>query len=192
MSPARSLMLSTARLNLRPLRTSDGGALAKILRDPRVGRTLPYRVRTEGGEAFVARVQQEQRAGTNFAFAIVPKGLAEPIGQVRLMDWNRRDRHAEIGLFIGRRWWGKGFGPEAIRAVCDFGFGSLGLHRVDAWVVEGNTRSVQALRKCGFQVEGLRREATRVNRRWYDVVLLGAVRRTARRASARRWGSAAA
>jgi len=136
---------------------------------------LPRRVRIEGGRAFVIRATREQRSGSGYAFAIVPKALGRPIGQVRLIDWDRESRKAEIGIWIGRHWWEEGFGPEAIRAVCAFGFGRMHLHRIEALVLSANRRAVRALEKCGFQVEGLRREAVRLNRRWQDVIVLAAL-----------------
>ena len=175
MSPVVPSALTTPRLRLRRLRSSDGTPFAQILRDPFVARMLPRRVRTEGGRAFVTRVSREQRSGLGYAFAIVPKKLGRPIGQVRLLGWDRDDRSAEIGIWIGRRWWGDGFGPESIRAVCAFGFGTMRLHRIEALVLSGNRRAIGALEQCGFRVEGRRREAVRRNRAWHDVILLGAL-----------------
>jgi [ribosomal protein S5]-alanine N-acetyltransferase len=168
-------VLATPRLYLRPLRIADGEPFTKILHDPQVARMLPRRVRVEGGRAFIIRVIREQRSGTGYAFAIVPKALGRPIGQVRLIGWDRESRTAEIGVWIGRRWWEEGFGPEAIRAVCAFGFGKMHLHRIEALVLSANRRAVHALEKCGFQVEVLRREAVRLNRRWHDVIVLAAL-----------------
>jgi RimJ/RimL family protein N-acetyltransferase len=168
--PAPTLI--TPRLYLRPLRPADARPFATILRDPQVGRMLPRRVRREGGQSFVDRVLREQRAGSCYTFAIAPKGHRIAIGEVRLFRWNRDDRNAEIGIWIGRRWWGQGLGPEAIRAVCAFGFGTMRLHRIVAEALTENRRSIRALEGCGFRLEGRMRHAVLLNRRWCDLSIL--------------------
>jgi ribosomal-protein-alanine N-acetyltransferase len=176
MSSSTAPVLTTPRLNLRPLTTPDAEHFTRILRDPHVARMLPRRVRLEGGRAFVDRISQEQRSGAGFAFAIVPKALGYPIGQVRLIDWDQENRNAELGIWIGRHWWEEGFGPEAIRAVGASGFGKMRLHRIEALVLSENRRAARALEKCGFQLEGRRREVVRFNRGWRDVMVLAALR----------------
>jgi RimJ/RimL family protein N-acetyltransferase len=77
-------------------------------------------------------------------------------------------KEAEVGFWIRRKFWGRGFGTDALRAVCRFGFRSLALHRIEANVVVGNIGSRRALEKVGFRLEGRRRQAFRVGGRWYD------------------------
>lgn len=137
---------------------------------------LPPRVRTEGGEHFVDRVLREQRAGTGYAFAICPHGSEEVVGQIRLMNWSRMERRAEVGYWIRRKDWGHGYGGDALRLVCRFGFRSLGLHRIEAKVVKGNARSQRTLLGAGFRVEGTQRESAWVSRRWADIVEFGLLR----------------
>ena len=56
---------------------------------------------------------------------------------IHAIDW--RSRVAQVGICIWRpsdR--GQGYGAAGSRAVIDWAVGHLGLHRLEAWIVEGN------------------------------------------------------
>jgi ribosomal-protein-alanine N-acetyltransferase len=55
--------------------------------------------------------------------------------------------------------------------VCDYAFGPLGLHRIQANHLPENHRSASVLRRVGFGVEGLARELVLIEGRWRDHVL---------------------
>lgn len=137
---------------------------------------LPPRVRRETGSQFVGRVLREARQGDSYAFAIRWLGTKETIGQIRLLNWSHDEQSAEIGYFIRRKHWGRGAGSEALQLACRFGFRTLGLHRVVASVVAGNTRSIQTLENAGFHPEGRRRRSARVSRGWEDELEFGLLR----------------
>jgi RimJ/RimL family protein N-acetyltransferase len=161
---------------LRPLRLSDAPSLHLVLRDRRATRFLPSRVRRETGPDFVRRVLREQRKGVGVAFAIVPVGSREAVGQLRFVNWFPMNREAEVGYWIRRKYWGRGFGTDAVRLACRYGFRSMSLHRIEAIVVEGNFGSRRVLEKAGFRMEGRSRQAARVGHRWMDEWRFGLLR----------------
>jgi RimJ/RimL family protein N-acetyltransferase len=139
---------------------------------------LPQRVREEGGRGFVQRVLREQRGDRSRAWAILPVGRPDVIGQIRLIDIDLSYRHrsAEVGYWIRRSEWGRGFGTEALRLVVRFAFSTLRLHRLQATVAAGNARSARVLEKVGFRREGVARHAHRRAGRWRDDWLFGLLR----------------
>jgi len=153
---------------LRPLRLSDAAPLDKVLRDGMATRWLPGRVRRESGQEFVDRVLHEQRESGGLCFAIVPIGSSEAVGQVRLFDWSRFEKHAEVGYWMRRSCWGRGFGTEALRLICRQGFHRMHLRRIEANVVVHNIASARVLEKVGFRLEGRSRSAARLSRGWAD------------------------
>ncbi len=138
---------------------------------------LPPRLRRETGSQFVQRVLARQRHGDGVAFAILHAGSADVIGQIGLINWARDAEHAEVGYLLRRTQWGKGYGTEALHLICAFGIESLRLHRIAATVVEGNLGSTRVLEKVGFRLEGRRRQAARVSRRWVNVLEYGLLRK---------------
>jgi RimJ/RimL family protein N-acetyltransferase len=129
---------------------------------------LSPRVRLERGIEFVTRVLNEQRRGRGYSFSILRNDSRVLIGQIRLLDWSPADGRAEVGYWIRRREWGRGFGSEALRLVCRFGFRTMRLHRIIATVVVGNRRSIRTLERVGFRREGRGRRAARLARGWAD------------------------
>ena len=91
-------------------------------------------------------------------WAVTLRGRSGVVGGVDLHQWNRFHRRAEIGYSLARAWWGQGIASEAVRAVLDFGFSRMRLHRVTAMTIADNHRSVRMLERLGFRREGTRRE----------------------------------
>jgi [ribosomal protein S5]-alanine N-acetyltransferase len=63
---------------------------------------------------------------------------------------------------------GQGLMTEGLRAVLGSVFGELGLHRVEANIQPGNTRSIGLVRRLGFQKEGFSRRYLKVAGEWRD------------------------
>lgn len=124
----------------------------------------------------MARVLRERRRGDGQPFAICPVGSTGVIGQIRLMNWSRLDHEAEVGFWIARGQWNHGYGTEAVRLVCGYGFRSMALHRVEAIVVVGNVGSRRTLEKVGFREEGRSRQSARQSGGWADTWRFGLLR----------------
>lgn len=90
-------------------------------------------------------------------FTICPLGSDEFLGQVWLWDIDHRVPGAEISVYVASP--GTGIGTDAIDAVVDFGFETLGLRRIWGFTSGRNHRSVGAFEHCGFVVEGRLRGA---------------------------------
>jgi GNAT superfamily N-acetyltransferase len=77
------------------------------------------------------------------------------VGTIELYDL--RGHEATLGIIIGERsHWGRGYGPEAIRALLDHAFTDLGLERVRLHTFADNPRAQAAFKKVGFAAPGPR------------------------------------
>jgi ribosomal-protein-alanine N-acetyltransferase len=79
------------------------------------------------------------------------------IGVGDLSDIDRRHRRAEIGFMLNRCAWGHGYGLEATHAIVGHAAAALGLRRLSARAHLGNHRSVELLKRLGFEQEGMLR-----------------------------------
>ena len=95
------------------------------------------------------------------------KGL---IGVFKLFEIEYQAK-AEVGYWIGKRYWNNGYATEALLAVVDFGFNSLELHRIYATTDITNVASQRVLQKSGFEREGVLRRDARRSGIWSDSVL---------------------
>jgi len=62
---------------------------------------------------------------------------------------------------VSRPYWRQGIATEAVRALMQFGFVAMHLHRINVDTRMDNIASVRLMKKLGFQHEGVRRECIR-------------------------------
>jgi len=160
MTDHRALQLHTPRLRLRALRTEDADALFAIHADPRFTRfwsSPPWTERAQA-EALIAQDQLDLAGGAHVRLGIERLADAALLGTCTLYNIHPTNRRAELGYGLGPAHWGQGYAGEAVRALLGWGFGLLGLHRVEADIDPDNTASAALLSRLGFQLEGRLRE----------------------------------
>lgn len=151
--------LETPRLRLRPFRVSDVPEIARLAGHPRIAATtlyVPHPYATSDAETWLRTHGPAAAAGTGFTFAITTRegSLVGAMG----LDLVPHHLRAELGYWIGVEHWGRGFATEAGTAVLDFGFGTLGLNRIEAHCFLGNAASARVLEKLGMRFEGILRQ----------------------------------
>lgn len=166
-------------IKIRPLRTSDASSINDNIRDDEVTRWtmhLPHPFPRDGAGKFIRRSRYNWKKQKGYAFGIVSKNTGEVIGVVELMrlDWD--NKNAELGYWLGKKYWGHGIMAEAIELVLRFGFEVLNLHRVYARLFAANPGSAAVLEKTGFTLEGSMREEQHRYGRWHDVLWYGILR----------------
>lgn len=140
-------ILRTGRLILRPLQASDEAALVAGLNDWEVARWLavvPFPYGPADFRDFLLRAEP----GDTWVIAD-DEGLAGVIGN-----------GGELGYWLARRAWRRGYATEAARAVLAAHFADLAAEPVLSAFHEGNHRSENVLGKLGFRVAGFERKRT--------------------------------
>ena len=114
---------------------------------------------------------------TDYHFVICLLADGRPIGTIGLHDISWKDGTADFGIAIGEKEeWNKGHGTDALRAICDFGFGALRLERIGLYVYAGNDRARRAYEKAGFVHEGTLRRAHFARGEHHDVHVMSLLR----------------
>jgi ribosomal-protein-alanine N-acetyltransferase len=104
-----------------------------------------------------AKWREEPASGTRWGMQL--KRTPGLIGTCGLFRWNRNWRTCVVGFEISPLHQRRGHMKESLSAVLAWGFGEMGLNRVEAQVHPHNAASLALLRKLGFVEEGLQREA---------------------------------
>ena len=95
------------------------------------------------------------------------------IGNVYLNNINKIHRTAEIGILIGNKEYRKrGYGTEAVAQIIDYAFNELGLHRLQAVILESNAASKRTFQKIGFSEEGLMRHTLYKNGAYQNQLIM--------------------
>lgn len=90
-------------------------------------------------------------------------------GAAGLNSWSKEHKKAEIGYWLLKDFWGDGIITEIIPAICNYGFNSMDLHRIEAMVETENRNSITVMNKTGFQLEGTMRECEIKNGKWISL-----------------------
>jgi RimJ/RimL family protein N-acetyltransferase len=143
----------TDRLLLRPGWAEDAPALARAIADEQIVRNLataPWPYALKDAEAFLASPRDPVMP--SFLITERTNGAPRIVGACGL---GRRPSGAvEMGYWIARPFWGKGFATEASRALIDIAR-TLKLPRLEASHFIDNPASGRVLEKLGFVPTGL-------------------------------------
>jgi [ribosomal protein S5]-alanine N-acetyltransferase len=109
-------------------------------------------------EAWHRRMLGIQATGLALQFVVVSKLTGKAIGTCLLFRFEEASGRAELGYVLGRAHWGQGLMQEALTALLDAAFGSMGLRRIEAEIDVRNRPSAALVRRLGFTQEGVLRE----------------------------------
>jgi ribosomal-protein-alanine N-acetyltransferase len=140
--------LKTARLSLRPLADADALRIAELAGDWDVARMtsrIPYPYTVALAHQWIGELSDGE----------VVRGIehnGELIGVAGYLP--SADGAAEIGYWIGKPWWGRGFATEATEAMIKYCFGPGKLGRVTCSHFVDNPASQRVIEKLGFKLVG--------------------------------------
>jgi ribosomal-protein-alanine N-acetyltransferase len=96
--------------------------------------------------------------GTGIHWKISSKGNRDFIGVISVYQYKAEHNKAELGYWILPRFWRQGIATEVLPPVMSYWQREKGLHRLEAFIEEGNEASIRLLQKSGFQFEGTMRD----------------------------------
>lgn len=171
--------IRTARLSLRPFTRADAGVVAEFAGAIEIADTtisIPHPYSLQAALDWIASHRRARERGRSFRFAVTEVELAQLVGCVELRGLDPEHAQAELGFWIGKPFWRRGYAAEAGSAVVRFGFESLALNRIYAFHMARNPASGRVLQKLGMQREGILRQRVRKWGRFEDVMAYSVLR----------------
>lgn len=168
------LPLRSERLLLRDIREDDWPALHAVESRPEVARYQSFAPRTEEESLAYVRGAVEaakEHPRTTYDLALVHPPADRPLGRFGLGLTDRSRTDAMIWYTLHPDAWGHGYATEAARALVDFGFRDLRLHRIWADCDPANVASWRLLERIGLRREGHLRQNARVKGAWVDSLI---------------------
>lgn len=149
------MFIRSERLFLRPSWPEDREELLAAISDEQIVRNLarvPWPYSDEAARAFVSMGQD--RRHPHFLVTVPGAGGARLVGSIGLHAGERPDEPVELGYWIARGCWGRGYATEAGRAALSIAR-TLGHRTVGACQFLDNPASARVLEKLGFRPAGL-------------------------------------
>ena len=174
----RQPTLETPRLILRPFREADIPDIVALLQEPDIHRTtlhIPYPYAEQHARAWLAQQQKSREEGTGYTFAVLRKEDQQLLGAIDIRP-HMAHRKAEVGYWIGKPYWGRGYATEALKAILRFGFETLNLNRIYATHFAENPASGRVMQKAGMTYEGVMRQAIYKDGRFHDQLMYAILR----------------
>ncbi|ETT48694.1 GNAT family protein [Paenibacillus sp. FSL P4-0338] len=165
--------LQTERLVLRQMRTADSTSLFSIWSDPEVTRFMNISSFTDECQAVEMIELLDNLATENQAirYSIMEAESGRIIGSCGFNTLDYDNAKAEIGYDLSRECWGKGYVPEALRALIDYAFDTLGFNRIEAKAQPANINSIKVLQKLNFSLEGTLRQCEQSKGAFIDLCM---------------------
>jgi RimJ/RimL family protein N-acetyltransferase len=179
MTDASAPVFDTPRLQLRQLQPSDAAALYAYRSLAEVRQFQSWAPGDERDALnWIAAMQDTpfNQPDSWFQFGLYAKSTNQLIGDLGV-HFPAGDTHqAEVGITIVPDFQGQGLAGEALGAVIDHLFHSLGKHRVYASIDPANTASKRLLESIGMRLEAHFRQSLRLGDAWVDDMVFAVLR----------------
>ena len=171
------VIIKSDKFILRPFKKGDEASLAKHINDKTIAHNtlrIPYPYTAKDARWWISHNLEvaKQKKKTELNFAITING--EVVGSI---GFDPIEGHrAEIGYWLGKKYWGQGIMTDAIKLMVKYGFSKLELKRIYADVFPFNKASAKVLQKAGFQYEGKLRKNVKKGNKFLDSLLFAIVK----------------
>ena len=145
--------LETDRLILRRWAETDAESLYEYAKDPAIGPIAGWPPHTSIAESL--NVIRNVLNGPQ-CYALCEQGSNRAIGSIELKlnghtDMTEREDECELGYWLGKPFWGRGYMPEAATRLLRHGFETLGMTAIWCGYYDGNVKSRRVMDKLGFR-----------------------------------------
>jgi len=102
-------------------------------------------------------------------FVICIRETGRIAGGIRLKNIFRgNEQNATLSYWIGAEFAGQHYASDGIIELSTFAFSVLGLHRLEANIAIDNYASIGAVKRAGFEMEGICRQFAKLRGFWID------------------------
>lgn len=143
----------TERLILRSLKFEDVADIQALAGDADVASTtesIPHPYEDGDAAAWIKACAEGFEKGTSVDFAVTCRADGSFIGAIGLV-FRSVSQRAELGYWIGKPYWNRGYCTEAARRVVAFAFEECGVESVYAYYFQRNPASGRVLEKIGMR-----------------------------------------
>jgi len=166
------MIIKTKKFTLRPYKKWDEKSLQENINDKHIYKftvRIPHPYKIKDARDFIKSCLKAQKNKDKSKIMLAIDVEGRVIGAVALE--NIKKHKAEIGYWLGKRYWNTGIMTEAVKIMTDYGFSKLKLKRVYANTFPQNKASRKVLEKNGFKLEGMLKKDELKDGKVYDTTI---------------------
>ena len=152
-------VIKTERLILRPFSVDDSAFVKENAGSHEVYRNtmgMPHPYLEANAVEWISSHSLKFYRGEGLELSVALKS-GELIGVVGISISKAHNR-GELGYWLGKSYWNRGYCSEAAAALVGYAFKEMGLHKITSRHFQHNPASGRVLEKIGFTKEGILRE----------------------------------
>ena len=123
----------------------------------------------EDSKKFITESRENAKKGKSLHLLI--RKNDEICGAIGFHDINRLHNKTEIGFWLAKEYEKKGIVTKSCKALIDFAFETLKMHRIEMCCATSNLKSQKIASRLGFAQEGLLRKAHKVGDAYLDLFI---------------------
>lgn len=170
--------LLTERLLLRSLTLDDASTIEALAGDYEVAKStlnIPHPYPEGSAKVFIESILDAEKDDRIAAFGILHKKSNLLIGIINL-NLSEPFNRGELAYWIGKDFWGRGYGTEATKVLLDYGFDHLQLNRIFAASFTSNPGSWRIMEKAVLKYEGTLKQHVARFGQYHDLDYYGILR----------------
>ena len=169
--------IHTDRLYLRLFEEEDAETVKELCNNINIYKTtlyIPYPYTINDALEWMKNHKKNFDEDRSYEFAITDKESGDLLGAISLSN-HQKFKNGELAYWIGEKYWGKGYGTEAAKALIDFAFEEKNYHKVFARYFKSNPASGKIMEKIGMQQEGLLKDQVIKDEKYEDLYYFGII-----------------
>jgi len=167
------------KFKLRKFKKNDEESLRKNVNHIEIYRNtlaIPYPYTKKDAESWIKYNLKLQRKKNPESVNFVIDINKQAAGCIGFSKINKKHNNAELGYWLGKKYWNKGIMTKAIYRATRYGFNELKLKRIYAYTFVFNKKSQRVLEKADFEYEGKLRKYVIKKGKYYDCFLYAKIK----------------
>ena len=166
------MLIESSLVKLRPLESEDCKEFYSWANDREVTQfSLSSYAYPQSKSDILKWLSDISRCTKTVSLGICNSKTGHLIGYAGIASISSLNRCGEFFILIGAKdHWGKGIGTEVTKLITEYGFKTLGLHRIELTAYASNPSAIKAYEKAGYKHEGVKRESGFRNGEFVDKV----------------------
>lgn len=150
------MTFSTETFKLEALKPRDASSLSALMISngktfqKYLPKTLEQNLSEEASKTYISTKNKALKNKTEFTFAVKDNETLAVAGLVILKNIDTQLKQGEFAYCIGKKFSGKGWITQSLKATSKFALEELGLKKLQIIIHKTNVSSIQVAERCGF------------------------------------------